>query len=126
MSPAIHIHFVNEFREKLKVLVESARFGKTLREIAQYSGVDHGMLSRVLTGKRAPTSQFVGRLCGVLPAEDAAQLLKAYLDDIVAEMRNAEPLHIPRKAKGQRAPWRSPLSDITINLECAPRRKAAS
>lgn len=115
---------MNHFRSNIKELADSGRFADSRRSFATYAGVDHSLLSRVIAGERAPTPEFVGRLCGSLPAADAAQLLKAFLDDIVAETQRTKPATSSPEEKNHRAKWRQPLSDIVVKLQCEPRRKA--
>jgi transcriptional regulator with XRE-family HTH domain len=82
---------VNEFRKKLNELVSSDSYKGTLRAVAERAGVDHGLLHRVLKGVRAPTPDFVGRFCGMLNADEAKQLLVAFLTDVAKETAKAYP-----------------------------------
>ena len=114
---------MNDFSEELLNLVKSAPFSGSQRSFALHVGIDHALLNRVLSGERAPTPEFVGRLCGILPADEAARLLKAFLDDIVAETKKSKPASLSAEKRRRRANWRTPLSDVAINLQCEPSRK---
>lgn len=135
------IHYVNEFPEILRQIVNRPPFDGNQAALARYAGLDPGYLSRVLlkdddSGKnkdkksrkkeeaaaakrrRDATPQMVGRLCGTLSAEDAGQLLAAFLSDIVDAIAEAE---VPPEAEGK---WHAPLGRVSISLSCEPRRKA--
>ena len=115
----ITIHFVNEFQKKLQTVLATPPFEGNQRALAQYTGVDRGLLNRVLKGTRSPTPELVGRLCGTLPPNDAAQLLESFLGDVVGETASAKPK--PSMSGGHRGPWRRPLSDLSVQLRCAPK-----
>lgn len=90
-------------------------FGGSQLLLARHSGLDSGVLSRVLREEREPTSEFLGRLCGTLPAEDAACLLTAFLNDLLVKTAEAQP-----KSKRLKT-WRRPLSNLEIRVNCSVR-----
>ncbi len=96
-----------------------SEFEDNQRALALHAGIDPAQLFRVLTGDSEPTPQLVGRLCGTLPAVVAARLIAAFLQDIVDATTEARPNKKPA------GPWRQPLSDVSVGIHCAPRRKTA-
>ena len=116
---------MNAFQKHLKVVVAGPPFLGNQRSLALYAGLDRGLLHRVLDGTRTATPEFVGRLCGTLPPENAAQLLKAFLEDIIDETKGAEPMTTKTKTAGEehrRSEWRRPLSDVSVDIRCKPIR----
>lgn len=85
------IHYVNEFRKKLNELVSSEAYKGSIRAIADRAGMDHALLHRVLKGVRAPTPEFVGRFCGILQADEAKELLVAFLSDVAKDIAASYP-----------------------------------
>jgi len=110
---------VNAFLKILRDVIADAPFGGSQRALAQHAGCDQALLSRVLSGEREPTPEFVGRLCATMPSRTAAALLKAYLDSIVESIAATTP-----KA-GTTGSWKPSLSHLRINIECEARRKSA-
>ncbi len=117
------IHFVNAFSKTLSILVQRSPYGGNQRAFALHVGIDrallHHVLSKDLKKQRRATPILVGRLCATLPAADAAALLQAYLNDIVTEISDAEPLPLGSKEeKSKRAPWHAPLRDVNVKIDC--------
>lgn len=100
-------------------MIDGAPFGGNQRALAEHAGCDPALLSRVLSGDREPTSEFVGRLCGTLPADQAAELLKAYLNAVV------ETIATTKRKAGTKGNWRPALSQLDVSVDCSPRRKSA-
>lgn len=76
---------MTNFQEALRT-VRSVRKNESQNGLAKTCGVDVAQLNRVLTGKMRPTPILVGRMVGTLPRNCGVLLLKAYLDDVVAEV----------------------------------------
>jgi len=110
---------VNAFLKILRDVIADAPFGGSQRALAQHAGCDQALLSRVLSGEREPTPEFVGRLCATLPSRTAAALLKTYLDSIV------ESIAATKRKAGTTGAWKPLLSHLKIHIECEPRRKSA-
>jgi hypothetical protein len=106
---------VKEFIHELQKILRAEPFCENQRALAQRAGLDPGHLHRVLGDRAAASPEFVGRLCGTLPASDAARLLKAFLSDVIAETSEASP---NPAMKGE---WKKPTSDLMINLGCSER-----
>jgi hypothetical protein len=85
------IHSVNLFLEKLEAILTAEPFLGRQKSFADKTKIDPGLLNRVLNRKRAATPQLVGRICSVLPAENAKLLLIAFLSDVAAETAAAYP-----------------------------------
>jgi transcriptional regulator with XRE-family HTH domain len=114
----IAIHSVNEFAEILREVLKGTPFNGSQRGFAEHVGIDPGLLSRVVNGEREPTPEFVGRICGVLPAAPAAELLQGFLKGVLAATGAAQ-------ARGKPAgPWKPVLGKVTATIECRPRRRA--
>lgn len=110
---------MNDFTKILRGVIDSAPFDGNQRTLAQHAGCDQALLSRVLSGDREPTPEFVGRLCGTLSADHAAELLKAYLNGVVESVATTK-----RKA-GSKGSWTPALSQVNVSVNCSPRRKSA-
>ncbi len=108
----LHIHYVNKFHKEFKRVLNDPPFNGTQLALAQHAGVEPAQLNRVLKKTNAATPEFVGRLCGSLPPEQSALLLKAYLDDVLAATAAAKPTTY------KAASWRRPLSDIEVSVKC--------
>jgi transcriptional regulator with XRE-family HTH domain len=113
------IHFVNAFQKKLEQLIEAPPFDGSQKLLAQQAGCDRALVSRILAGDRAPTPEFVGRLCGALTADQAAELLQAYLTGVVATVASTT-----RKSKAS-GKWTPSLRHVDVTIECQGRRKSA-
>lgn len=114
---------VKLFRKTLSILINHPPFLGNQRAFAQHTGVDRSLLHHILSKdadkKRRATPVLVGRLCATLPPSEAAQLLQAYLTDVVSEISEAEPLPVSSKEeKAKRAPWHQPLRDLDVRIEC--------
>jgi hypothetical protein len=107
---------VKIFFKELSEVLEAAPFFGNQRALALLAGINPGHLHRVL-GKRADaTPEFVGRLCGTLPTDKSARLLKAFLTDVIAETSKAS-----RNPK-MKGTWRRPTSDLRIKVACDARK----
>lgn len=115
---------MSHFQKALKMVLEREPFRGIQRALALHAGIDPAQLSRVVAGEREPTPELVGRLCGSLPADVSACLFKAFLEDIVAATAEAKPGPLAKpEHKKRRGTWKPPLSDVAVQLQCAPRRK---
>jgi hypothetical protein len=116
------IHFVNAFTKVLRRVLKQA-FQNNQRALALHAGIDRGLLHRVLDEEsddpRQATPELVGRLCATLPATDAAELLRAYLEDVVGEVATAKEAELKDdEARLRRGKWRRPLSGLKIEIIC--------
>jgi len=124
-KPATHppIHFVNAFTKVLRRVLKQAPFENNQRALALFAGIDRGLLHRVLDEEsedpRQATPELVGRLCATLPANDAADLLRAYLDDVVGQVASAKEAE-PKddEARLRRGKWRRPLNNVEVEIKC--------
>lgn len=107
---------MSHFRSQLAKVLLAPPFFDNQRTLALHAGIDPSQLHRVYTGKIQATPEFVGRLCGTLPAKDSADLFRAFIHDVVAAATAAQPAIKPE------APWHRPLSDLSITFECKVRR----
>jgi uncharacterized protein YfaA (DUF2138 family) len=112
---------VNDFLKELKRALRAEPFCDNQRALALHSGIDGAQLFRIVGGEREPTPEFVGRLCGTLPAETAARLLTAFLQDIVCATAKAKPGPLPKgDEKKRRGTWHPPLTNLSLRINCEP------
>jgi DNA-binding XRE family transcriptional regulator len=68
--------------------LDSARW--TQSSLAEAAGVNRGVLNQLWKGKTSSSPLLIGRLVAVLPKKDAACLLTAYLEDVLAAVAMEE------------------------------------
>ena len=56
-------------------------------ELARKAEVNRGVLNQLWLGKTKSTPKLIGRLCAVLDRESAGRVLKAYLEEVAADVR---------------------------------------
>jgi transcriptional regulator with XRE-family HTH domain len=61
-------------------------FGGSSKLLAEKTGLDAALVSRVLNSERKPTPQFVGRLARVLAKQEAESIIQSYLQGVAAEV----------------------------------------
>ncbi len=114
---------MNEFTKVLRRVLKQPPFENNQRALALHAGIDRGLLHRVLDHEsndpRQATPELVGRLCATLPATDAAELLRAYLDDVIGQVADAKEAEVKdEEARLRRAKWRRPLSNLNVEIIC--------
>jgi len=62
------------------------RFDGSSRLLAEKTGIDAALISRVLNSERRPTPLFVGRLARVLAKQEADAVIRSYLQGVAAEV----------------------------------------
>ena len=79
------------FSELLQEVIRE-HFDGSSRLLAESTGLDPSLVSRILNSKREPTPMFVGRVASALKKQEADALIAAYLRGIadkVAEQQRA-------------------------------------
>ena len=110
---------MNDFLKELKTVLKAEPFDDNQRALALHAGIDGGQLYRVVAGERDPTPEFVGRLCGTLPADPASRLLKAFLQYIAAATARAKPGPPPsRDELKRRGAWHHPFANLSLEINC--------
>lgn len=109
---------ISRIRKEIARILRAAPFDNNQRKLALHVGLDPGQLHRVRTGENVATAEFVGRLCGALPAQQSAKLFTAFVEDLIEVARSAEPARQPT------AEWHAPLSDLKITFACEVRDAA--
>lgn len=103
---------MNQFLKEFSQVLNSPPFDGNQRALALHAGLEPAQLNRVLKKTNGATPEFVGRLCGSLPPEQSARLLKAFLDEVLAATAAAKP------TSQKPASWRDPLSDLDVRFQC--------
>jgi hypothetical protein len=62
-------------------------------ELARKAEINRGVLNQLWLGKTKSTPKLIGRLCAVLNRESARRVLKAFLEEVAADVR-AEQLQV--------------------------------
>ena len=62
----------------------------TQSSLAEKAGINRGVLNQLWNGRTSSSPMLVGRLCAVLPQDDATRLLAAYLDEVLDQVAAQE------------------------------------
>lgn len=77
---------MNEFTSLLSAVIASEPFNGSQRALARAIDINHTHLSRVLAGERDFSPKVVGRVASLLPKNQSTALIKAYLQEVAAEI----------------------------------------
>lgn len=76
--------------KKLHAAVAAPPFNGSQRKLCLAAKVDTGQFHHVLNGKLAPTPRLIGRVTRVLSKRNGQELIKDYLQQIAAEIAQAQ------------------------------------
>ena len=75
----------------------------TQSSLAETAGINRGVLNQLWKGKTSSSPLLIGRLVAVLPKKQAANLLTAYLEDVLAAVAREESAAPGADRRGLRA-----------------------
>jgi hypothetical protein len=90
-------HYVSEFCQIVQEVIDTEPYNGSRRALARDIGIDHAHIARLLSGDRGFSPKVVGKLARLMPRRKADRLIRAYLQDVAAEIAESahrEPLTI--------------------------------
>lgn len=90
--------YVHHFPRVTQVLNHAIDTGPSQASLAAETGVDRAVLNQLCRSKAAASPDLVGRLAAGLPTALVADLLKAYVDDMLSRVEKSRSMVTKRSA----------------------------